>query len=116
MARELGFDNINMDLIVGLPGESLDDVADTMEVMRKLAPDNLTVHSLAVKRAARLNMDWAKYQNFKIVNTKEHIDLTAEWLQRWDYLHIISTVRRIWQATSRTSDMRSRARPAYTMS
>lgn len=77
MARELGFDNINMDLIVGLPGESLDDVADTMEVMRKLAPDNLTVHSLAVKRAARLNMDWAKYQNFKIVNTKEHIDLTA---------------------------------------
>lgn len=78
MARELGFDNINMDLIVGLPGESLSDVADTMEVMRKLDPDNLTVHSLAIKRAARLNMDWAKYQDFKIVNTKEHIDLTAK--------------------------------------
>lgn len=78
MARELGFDNINMDLIVGLPGESLADVADTMEAMRKLDPDNLTVHSLAIKRAARLNMDWAKYQDFKIVNTKEHIDLTAK--------------------------------------
>lgn len=77
LARELGFDNINMDLIVGLPGESVDDVAMTMEEMRKLDPDNLTVHSLAIKRAARLNMFKEQYQDFKIVNTKEHIDLTA---------------------------------------
>lgn len=78
LARELGFDNINMDLIVGLPGESLSDVADTMEVIRKLAPDNLTVHSLAIKRAARLNIQRERYQDFEIVNTADHIALTTK--------------------------------------
>ena len=67
-----------MDLIVGLPGESLSDVADTMEVIRKLAPDNLTVHSLAIKRAARLNIQRERYQDFEIVNTADHIALTSK--------------------------------------
>ena len=55
MARELGFDNINMDLIIGLPEETPEDVADTMAQIEKLKPDSITVHTLAVKRAARLN-------------------------------------------------------------
>ena len=54
LARSLGFDNINMDLIIGLPQEEMEDVASTMEQIRRLAPDSLTVHSLAIKRAARL--------------------------------------------------------------
>lgn len=54
LARELGFDNINMDLIVGLPEEDEEDVRATMEEIKKLGPDSLTVHSLAHKRAARL--------------------------------------------------------------
>ena len=78
LARELGFDNINMDLIVGLPDESLDDVRNTMERLRELDPDSITVHSLAIKRAARLRMFKEDYQRYKIVNTKEHIDLTAK--------------------------------------
>lgn len=54
MARKLGFDNINMDMIVGLPTESAADVAGTVEKITALNPDSLTVHSLAVKRASRL--------------------------------------------------------------
>ena len=54
MARELGFENINMDLIAGLTGENLSDMKDTLERVKKLEPDSLTVHSLAIKRAARL--------------------------------------------------------------
>lgn len=77
MARRLGFDNINMDLIVGLPGEELADVAETLEEIRKLSPDNLTVHSLALKRAARLNMNADDYKDYKIVNTEEHVALAA---------------------------------------
>lgn len=77
MARELGFDNINMDLIMGLPEETLDDVHRTMEQIAALAPDNLTVHSLALKRAARLNMFKEDYKNYKMVNTQEHMDLVA---------------------------------------
>lgn len=55
MARETGFDNINMDIILGLPGELEVDVHNTIEEIKKLNPDSLTVHSLAIKRASRLS-------------------------------------------------------------
>ena len=77
LARELGFDNINMDLIIGLPEEDINDVRDTMEQIRELAPDSVTVHSLAIKRAARLNIFRERYAGLKIENTQEMIDLTA---------------------------------------
>ncbi|MBO5460268.1 MAG: coproporphyrinogen dehydrogenase HemZ [Ruminococcus sp.] len=57
MARELGFDNINMDLIAGLPGETAEDMLDTLRQIDELSPDSLTVHSLAIKRAARMNRE-----------------------------------------------------------
>ena len=77
MARELGFDNINMDLIMGLPEENMDDVRRTLEEVKALAPDSLTVHSLAIKRAARLNMFREEYGGLKIQNTPEMIELSA---------------------------------------
>ena len=54
MAREIGFENINMDLIMGLPGETLTDVVYTLEAVEKMQPDSLTVHSLAMKRTSQL--------------------------------------------------------------
>lgn len=79
LARELGFDNINMDLIIGLPEEELEDVRATMEAVKELAPDSVTVHSLAIKRAARLNTMKEVYKDLKITNTQEMIDLTAQY-------------------------------------
>ena len=78
MARELGFDNINMDLIVGLPGEDIHMVERTLEQVRELAPDSITVHSLAVKRAARLNIFKEKYQEMSFENNQEIMDLTMK--------------------------------------
>lgn len=57
IARELGFDNINMDLIAGLPGETAEDMRDTLEQIREMAPDSLTVHALAMKRASRMTQE-----------------------------------------------------------
>ena len=74
MARELGFDNINMDLIIGLPGESSRDVKDTMEQVKELNPDSVTVHSLAIKRASRLKLLWEEYRD----KTGQDIDAMAE--------------------------------------
>jgi coproporphyrinogen dehydrogenase HemZ len=71
MARELGFDNINMDLILGLPRETIDDVRFTMEEIKRLRPDSVTVHSLAVKRAARLNQLWEQYAHMSMENSDE---------------------------------------------
>ncbi len=79
LARSLGFDNINMDLIIGLPEEDMEDVKHTMEEIKALGPDSITVHSLAIKRAARLNMFKDKYGDLKISNTEEMIDLTAAY-------------------------------------
>lgn len=56
-AREMGFDNINMDLIAGLPGETAEDMKDTLRQIKELAPDSLTVHSLAIKRAAKMGQE-----------------------------------------------------------
>ena len=57
LARELGFENINMDLIAGLPGETPEDMEDTLRKIKKLHPDSLTVHALAIKRASRLRQE-----------------------------------------------------------
>ena len=82
MAREEGFDNINMDFIVGLPNEGIEDVRYTMEETMKLCPDSITVHSLAIKRAARLNMFKDEYKELSIENNKEIMDLTAEYASK----------------------------------
>ncbi len=79
LARELGFDNINMDLIVGLPEETIEDVRNTMEQLKLLNPESITVHSLAIKRAARLRMFKEDYQDLHMTNTWEIIDLTARY-------------------------------------
>ncbi len=79
LARELGFDNINMDLIIGLPQENIDDVRHTMEMLQELRPDNVTVHSLAMKRASRLTLMKEQYGNMAMVNTQEHMQLCEEY-------------------------------------
>ena len=61
MARSIGFEVINTDLIVGLPGETTDDAQLTAERVISMRPENITVHTLAVKRASRLNEDRQAY-------------------------------------------------------
>ena len=51
----MGFRSINMDLIAGLPGDTPQGFAHTLEQIIALRPENITVHTLALKRAAALN-------------------------------------------------------------
>ena len=69
-AREAGFDNINMDIILGLPKETAADVADTIAAITELEPDALTVHSLAVKRASRLSQ-WITENSIGLLSNTE---------------------------------------------
>ena len=78
LARETGFDNINMDLILGLPGEGEEDVAATLAAVKELSPDSLTVHSLAIKRASRLNR-WIEENGITALNnTDKTMDIAME--------------------------------------
>ncbi len=54
LARSCGLDNINMDLIMGLPQEGTAEAADTLEKVAAMKPDCLTVHSLSIKRTAEM--------------------------------------------------------------
>ncbi|WBW99540.1 coproporphyrinogen III oxidase [Oceanirhabdus sp. W0125-5] len=54
MARELGHENINMDIIIGLPGEGLNEVKRTCEEIERLSPESITVHGLSIKRGSKL--------------------------------------------------------------
>ena len=76
LARSMGFDNINMDMIVGLPDETKDDVARTLQEIAALSPDSLTVHSLAIKRAARLNTEKESFTGHTSVNSEEIMEMT----------------------------------------
>ena len=80
-ARKEGFDNINMDLILGLPGETEKDVAETIRRVKELAPDSLTVHSLAVKRASRLSQWIIENGMDTLHNTDETMRIAAAGAQ-----------------------------------
>lgn len=54
-SRALGFDDINMDVICGLPGETKSDFAYTLSEVQKLEPESLTVHTLAIKHSSKLH-------------------------------------------------------------
>jgi oxygen-independent coproporphyrinogen-3 oxidase len=57
LARSLGFNNINMDLIAGLPKDSLESFVSTIDNIIKMSPENITVHTLSLKRSAKLFQD-----------------------------------------------------------
>lgn len=54
IARKAGFENINTDLIAGLPGDTYDGFSDTMDKILALAPESITVHTLSMKRASNI--------------------------------------------------------------
>jgi len=82
LARETGFDDINMDIILGLPGEEEPEVRRTMDEITMLKPDSLTVHSLAVKRASRLS-SWVMENGLSALNnTDKTMEIAARGAQK----------------------------------
>ena len=79
LAREIGFDNINMDIILGLEGETLEHVRHTLEEIKKLSPESLTVHTLAIKRASKLKEQMDNYELTQYEEMIKMIDLSMEY-------------------------------------
>lgn len=77
LAREIGFSNINMDVIVGLPGENKAMFENTMREIQKLKPDSLTVHSMAIKRASRLKENKELYDLNSAAEAAEMIEIAG---------------------------------------
>lgn len=87
LARELGFEDINMDMIIGLPGEGLKEVKHTATEIKKLMPDSLTVHGLSLKRASIL------YENFilkKGIQIKKQDELSLMYEESRDLAKVLN--------------------------
>lgn len=88
LARSMCFDSINMDLIAGLPGETVADFERTLAEIGELRPDNLTVHTLAIKRSSRLKDQLDKYPLPARADVETMIGMgftTARELGLWPY-------------------------------
>lgn len=68
MARKAGFDVINTDLIAGLPGESAADFKKSIDDILMILPENITVHSMCIKRAANLRHTENKLTEADVMN------------------------------------------------
>jgi len=69
LAREVGFDNINMDLIAGLPGETLEDFIYTVDKVSELGPENITVHSMCIKKSADFRLSGEELAAGQLMNS-----------------------------------------------
>ncbi len=82
LARDCGFNCINMDVIAGLPGENLDMFRYTLEEVEKLSPENTTVHTMSIKRSSRLHEYLEEYQLTSGEEVEKMVDLARALMAR----------------------------------
>ncbi len=80
MARKLGINNINMDLIAGLPTDSVEGYCYSLDTAMALDPENITVHTLAVKRSSTIGQNTPKIATENANNASKMLDYTYEKL------------------------------------
>lgn len=81
LARECGFDNINMDVIAGLPGENVEMFKYTLSEVERMSPENTTVHVMSIKRSSRLHEYIEDYMLPKGETVSEMVSFA------YDYMH-----------------------------
>lgn len=86
LAREMGMNNINMDLIIGLPGEGVEEFDHTLQETEKLMPESLTVHTLSFKRASEMTQNKRKYKVADRNEISRMMDMATEWTREHDYV------------------------------
>jgi oxygen-independent coproporphyrinogen-3 oxidase len=85
LSREMGMDNINMDLIIGLPDEGVKEFAHTLEQVERLLPESLTVHTLAFKRASKMTQNRENYNVAERDEIGEMMAMASEWMEHNGY-------------------------------
>ncbi len=81
LARKCGFDNINADVIAGLPGEGFEMFKYTLEEVEKLNPEDATVHTMSIKRSSRLNELLSEYSLSDGALVSRMVDWSREYLE-----------------------------------
>jgi oxygen-independent coproporphyrinogen III oxidase len=85
LARQMDMNNINMDLIIGLPGEGVEEFTHTLNETEKLMPESLTVHTLSFKRASEMTQNKQKYRVAGRDEVEKMMELAEEWTDKHGY-------------------------------
>lgn len=85
LARSMGMNNINMDLIIGLPGEGIHEFQHTLNETEKLMPESLTVHTLSFKRASEMTKNKNKYRVADRPEVEQMMMLAEQWTKNHEY-------------------------------
>jgi oxygen-independent coproporphyrinogen-3 oxidase len=80
LARKVGIQRINMDIILGLPNEHIEHVEQTFKALEKLMPSEVTVHTLAIKNSSRLKENQEAYSLANRNEMEEILDYSREFL------------------------------------
>jgi oxygen-independent coproporphyrinogen III oxidase len=85
LARQMDMNNINMDLIIGLPGEGVEEFTHTLNETEKLMPESLTVHTLSFKRASEMTQNKQKYRVAGRDEVEKMMELAEAWTEEHGY-------------------------------
>ncbi|PAD88858.1 coproporphyrinogen III oxidase [Niallia circulans] len=86
LARKHGMNNINMDLIIGLPGEGVEEFQYSLDKTEELMPESLTVHTLSFKRASEMTRNKSRYKVADREEIQEMMKMAEEWTEKHDYV------------------------------
>ncbi len=79
MAKEAGMNNVNMDLIIGLPGEGVPELKHSLQETEKLMPESLTVHTLSFKRASEMTRNKMRYKVADRAEVEQMMNEAEKW-------------------------------------
>ncbi|UQD51311.1 coproporphyrinogen III oxidase [Bacillus methanolicus] len=86
LAKSMGMNNINMDLIIGLPGEGVKEFSHTLNETEKLMPESLTVHTLSFKRASEMTKNKEKYKVADRTEVERMMYMAEQWTKNHGYV------------------------------
>jgi len=85
LARQMNVENINMDLIIGLPGEMLQELQYSLSQIETLKPESLTIHTMAFKRASYLTQNRQEFDITDATEIKRMMGFAANWTEQHNY-------------------------------
>lgn len=86
LSRNLGMNNINMDLIIGLPNEGIEEFQHSLDESAKMQPESLTVHTLSFKRASEMTRNKDKYKVADRDTVSQMMQMASDWTKENGYV------------------------------
>ena len=86
LSRNMGMNNINMDLIIGLPNEGIEEFQHSLDESAKMQPESLTVHTLSFKRASEMTRNKDKYKVADRDTVSKMMQMASDWTKQNGYV------------------------------